>query len=505
MYFKHSIRSLIILILLIPFIGYTQEKAVIVLKQADKFIGENINGVTINFLSGNVILVHDSTTFYCDSAQLDRYHNNFKAFGNIYAIMNDSVKLYGDRLTYEGNSKITHVYDNVRLVDDSTTLYTDYLVYYRLGKKGIYNRGGRIVDGENVLVSKVGEYYANLKEYRFQKEVEVTTPDYVINADTLNYNTKTEIVDFNGYTTLKGEDDFMFAFEGWSDTRNNITSLKKHATVQHKHQIIYGDSVYYEKENEYGYASKNAVLMDTEKNVVVEGQIVEYIKQLGYAYATDSAFAVIIDKSDSLFLHSDTLKMLLDTADKAEELLAYKKVKFYREDIQGACDSLAYNMNDSIISMYQEPVLWSNDNQLTSDSMKIFMTNQQMDSLVMYNSALIISIDSTSTYNQIRGRNVIGYFKDNELYEISVNGNSETIYYIRDEITKALIGINKAEASNMLIKIENKQIVSILYMDNPNAVLYPEFEINAEERVLKGFKWLIQLRPREKSDIFRRN
>jgi len=503
MRFKPFILLLLIFDLLISFQARSQEKTVIVLNQADKFIGENIDGTTINFLSGNVILIHDSTTFYCDSAEINRQYNRFKAFGNVFVLMSDSVKLYGDRLTYEGNTKITHVYDNVRLIDKKATLYTDYLIYYRIGKKGVFNTGGRIVDEENELTSRVGEYYPNLKKFFFRNNVVVTTPDKVIKSDTLQYNTQTKIVYFNGYSTLTSEDDYMFAFKGWSDTKNNLTSLKHHATVKHKNQIIYGDSVYYDKEREYGYASKNAFLMDPEKEVIIEGQIVEYMIQQGYGYATDSAFAVLIDQNDSLFLHSDTLKMLFDTAGKADKLLAYNKTKFYRKNLQGACDSLVYDMRDSVISMFFEPVLWSNDNQLTSETMNIFMTNKVADSLVMSNSAFIVSEDSTNTYNQIKGRDVVGYFKDNELFKIIVNGNSETVYYVRNDDTKELTGINKALASNMVIYLSEREIVSILYLDNPQATFYPETEISEEEKLLKGFKWLDKMRPKTKKDIFR--
>ncbi len=503
MHFRSFIIILFILNFLIPFSGQSQEKAIIELRQADRFIGENINGVDFNFLSGEVILIHDSTTFYCDSAVIDKQRNDFRAFGNVYVLMSDSVELYGDRLSYQGNEKITYVYNNVKLIDKKTTLYTDYLVYYRLEKKGIFNRGGRIIDGENVLTSRVGEYYSSLKEYFFTDSVIVTTPEHVIKSDTLRYNTISEIVHFKGYSTLTSEEDFMFAYKGWSDTKNDITSLKNHAMVKHKQHIIYGDSVYFNKKQEYGYAEKDAVLMDVEKEMVVEGQIVEYILQEGYAYSTDSAFAVLIDNNDSLFLHADTLKMLFDTTDKFDRLLAYDKTKFFRKDMQGACDLLIYNLKDSIISMYDEPVLWSNKNQLTSDSLKIFMTNNSIDSLVMYNSAFIVSEDSMNTYNQIKGRDVVAYFVSNDMDRISVNGNSETVYYIRDENTKAIIGVNKALASNMEISLENRQIISILYLDNPKATLYPITDITEEEQKLKGFKWLDYMRPKKKEDIFR--
>lgn len=483
--------------------GHSQEKTLIILEKANVFRGENIDGITFNFLSGDVILIHDSTIFYCDSAVIDRNRNHFKAYGNIHAILNDSLDLYGNRLTYDGNSKITYIYDNVKLIDNKATLYTDFLIYSRLEKKGVFNRGGRIVDGENELTSQIGEYYSNLNEFHFRNEVNIKTPDYIITADTLNYNSETDIVKFNGYSTLTGTDDFMFAYDGWSDTKKNITILKNNAVVQHKQHIISGDSVYYDSENKYGYASNNAVLMDTEEDLIIEGQIVEYIEQKGYAYATDSAVAILIDKKDTLFLHSDTLKLLFDSLNKADLLQAFDKVKFYRKDLQGACNFLIYDLNDSIISMLKEPILWSDKYQLSSDSMKIFMTKQVLDSLVLYNSAKIISKDSTNTYNQIRGRDIIGYFNNNEIYLITVNGNSETIYYVRDEDNNKLIGINKAIASNMRITLEDKQIISILYIKDVSATLYPENELSNEDRIIKGFKWLDDDRPKSKKDIFR--
>lgn len=505
MRFRPFILFFLSLNFLFHFSGVSQEKKMIHLKHADRFRGENVNGVSMNYLGGNVALTHDSTDFYCDSAIINKQLNDFKAYGNVYAIMNDSVELYGDRLFYDGNTKITYVYDSVRLIDNKATLYTDYLIYYRSMKKGVYNRGGKIIDDENVLTSRVGEYFSSLNEYFFKDDVVLTTPDYVIKSDTMRYNTQSEIVHFKGYSTLTGEEDFMFAYKGWSDTQKDITSLKKHATVKHKHHIIYGDSVYYDKNKEYGYAETNAILMDTEKEMVIEGQVVEYIMQESYAYATDSAFAVLIDNRDSLFLHADTLKMLFDTADKFDRLLAYDKAKFFRKDMQGACNLLIYNMKDSIISMYEEPVLWADKNQLTSDSLKIFMTHKALDSLVMYNSAFIISEDSINTYNQIKGRDVIAYFENNEMYKITVNGNSETVYYIRDEVTKEIIGVNKALASNMEIDLEDKQIISILYLENPKATLYPFLDISSEDQLLKGFKWLDYMRPRSRADIFKKS
>jgi lipopolysaccharide export system protein LptA len=463
---------------------------------------KTIDGITKKFIIDSVTIRHNNTTIKCDSAEINRKENNFKAYGNVYVITKDSVEIFSDRLFYFGETQKSYFYDNVKLIDSISTLITNYLVYDRKTESATFNNWGTIVDDSTTLISKTGEYFSASEEFLFIDSVEVTNPEYVINTDTLWYNRKTEFIRFFGPTTLTGKDKYMFAFKGWTDKKKDITSLKTQAYIKDKDQIIQGDSVYYDKQRGYGYALKNASFEDTKNDIILSGQIFEYIKEEGYAYATDSALAIMLEKKDSLYLHSDTIKILLDTANKAEYLHAFDKARFYRKDLQGICGKLIYNLKDSIISMYQQPILWSDGNQLSSDSIKIFMANKAADSLILYNNAFIVSKDST-VFNQIKGRNVIGYFINNELRRITVNGNSETIYYIRDDKTKDLQGINKAIASNMIISLEDKKLKSILYLDNPKATLYPLNQISENEKKLTGFKWLNDQRPLSKEDVFR--
>ena len=135
-------------------------------------------------------------------------------------------------------------------------------------------------------------------------------------------------------------------------------------------------------------------------------------------YITNKAIAIMGDKNDTLYLHADTLKATFDTTkNETKELFAYHNTRFYRKDIQGACDSLHYNFADSVISMYRLPVLWSDENQLTADTIQILTGKNSIKQIFMYSTAFIVSKDTTETYNQIRGKNMIGYFVNNELNE----------------------------------------------------------------------------------------
>jgi hypothetical protein len=158
-------------------------------------------------------------------------------------------------------------------------------------------------------------------------------------------------------------------------------------------------------------------------------------------------------------------------------------------------------MNDSTIRFYNEPVLWSGKNQLTADSINLAITNNEPDSLIMYNTAFIVSRDSTESYNQIRGKDMIGYFRDTELVRIKVDGNAQTVYYVRED-DGYLIGINLAESSGMFIRLVDNDIRTINYVSNPKETMYPEPELPGDMKKLKGFTWQELLRPRTKEDIF---
>lgn len=503
-FFLFRFINLAIFIGLISQSAFSQ-KSIVKLVRAKSWVGIHVDGVSIQVITGDVILIHDETTFYCDSARLDKENNLFNAYGNIYALMNDSVELYGEKLLYNGNTKIAEVFRNVKLIDDTTTLTTDYLIYNRLSKIGIYNSGGKIVDSRNELVSEIGHFYTDTDEYYFQGKVVVTNPDYVIKTDTLTYNSKTKIVNFFGPTTLTSDKDFMFALSGWSNTKKKITSLKHNALLKHKKLILKGDSIYYDEINDYGQVFKNGSMLDPEKEIIIKGHYLDYkYSNKDYAYALDSSLAILYNDNDSLFLHADTLKIKFNEEDQTERLLAYYNARFYKEDMQGACDSLVYELTDSTIKMMQNPIVWSEDNQLTSDSMFIFITDNQPDSLNLIGSAFVCSEDTLGAFNQISGRNLFGYFHEKKLFKITVNGNSETIYYIRDDDTKDLMGINKAVSSNMVIRLENKEIKTISYIGSPKATLFPEKELSASERKLDGFVWRILERPLSKDDIYKK-
>lgn len=501
--FKRIVRvfgGALVLLLIIPSILFSQKITRVRIENADFLRLDKRGDQTVRKLVGNVILKQDSTFFYCDSATLDDY-NNLEAIGNVHITYSDSVELFGHFLHYDGNTRIAVVDSNVRLVDKKATLYTDHLIYDRFSRIARYNTGGRIIDEENVLTSITGRYYTQTHEYFFRDSVVVTNPDYIMYSDTLIYNTRTEMVRILGPTDIYGEKDHIYSEEGWYDTRKDKTQLRKNNRIDYGEQVIVADTIFYDKENGYGYARNNIWMKDTARDVIVEGDTAEFFKSLHYGYITGMTRAILIDKEDSLYLHADTFRVVTDSADEAKFIYAYHRAKFYRKDLQGMCDSMAYSIEDSLITMLGTPVLWSDDNQLTSDTILIYASGNRIDSLTLVNTAFIISRDTTDAFNQIKGREMVGYLHEGQLRRVNVNGNAETIYFVREE-DGSLIGINVALSSDMSITVSEKKIKSITYFDQPDAVLHPPEELTPQETYLKGFQWIEGRRPLNRNEIF---
>jgi lipopolysaccharide export system protein LptA len=464
----------------------------------DKQLGEKVQR-----LVGNVILKHDSTYLYCDSAYLYETTNSFDGFGSVRIKVSDSLNVYSDILNYNGNSRIAELHHNVRLEENRATLYTEHLWYNRLTEIAWYTTGGRIIDSTNVLTSKKGYFYTNVNEAYFQDSVKLVNENYIMNSDSMMYNTQNETSYFYGPTTIESDSNFIYCEQGWYDTQNDKSFFKDHAYIITNEQILKGDSLYYDRNTDFGFAYGNVSLVDTVQNLIIGGHYGEFKKKAGYSFVTDSALAVMVDKNDSLFLHADTLWMRFDSSQNIEFLFAYHHSKFYRKDLQGMCDSLVYKFNDSTIFLYKDPVLWSEENQLTADSIRIALKNNQMDSLALLGSSFIISIDDSirETYNQIRGKTIIAYFKNNQMAKIKVLSNAESIYFVRDDDNR-LIGINIAVASDMQILLDSNQISSITYIKMPDAHMYPKDELTEEDLFLRNFKWITGQRPARKEDIF---
>ncbi len=460
-------------------------------------------GKEIKRLTGNVSFKHDNAVLTCDSAYFNSVRNNVSMYGHVRINIGDTLNLYGDSIRYFGNTKIAQVRNNVKMTNKTAVLTTDSMNYDRNLNMGYYFNWGKIKDKENSLVSEWGYYFALLKDFVAVKKVVLTNPDYHMYSDSLRYNTESGISSFYGPSTIVGDSNFIYCENGWYNTKTETSQFNKHAYLKSKQNIIKGDSLYYDRNRAFGKAYRNVEVIDTSSSITLKGNSGYYNEKPEQALLTDSAVFMSYDDPDTLFLHADTIRSntFLDSLGPFKLIKAYHHVRIFKHDFQGSCDSLSYSFRDSTIRLHKVPIMWSDQHQLTAKIIEIHTKNNKADYINLIETAFVTSQEDTVKFNQIKGKNMVGYIVNDELNRIEVDGNGESIYYPKDN--DEFIGVNKAESSKMTIYLKDGQVSKILFLTKPNATLHPLNELPASELLLAKFKWYSNIRPLNKLDIFR--
>lgn len=476
----------------------------------------NVNEILmpgIQFLRGDVILKHDSSYMYCDSAYFNMDDNSFVALSNIRVIsptqdMADTVYMFGDSLHYSGADKLAEVRYNVVLQKDSMTLNTENLDYKMDENLGYYFDGGRTLNGRDTLISKRGYYYADLDELYFKDSVVVLNPKYTMYSDTLMHNTKEKISYMLGPTNIISSDSAsnIYSEHGWYNHILDIGQLDKNPVLTHKEQTVVGDSIFYDRKTGIGIAYDNVTIADSVQNVRLKGNLGRYYEFTESSIVTDSALFIQIQDKDSLFMHADTIRSIIDTLRTKTDtsifrlVKAYYKAKVFRHDIQAKSDSLVYTFLDSTIKLYHEPIIWSGKNQLTADYIEIRTDSSKVNEVLLSNNSIMASQSDTANFNQIKGKKMLGHIKNNELYRIDVFEDGGAIYFMMDK--DKLVGINKIKCVNMAILLVDNEMEDIWLYKDPKGTMYPPKSLPVDERVFKNFKWQKKYRPKKWQDVF---
>ena len=198
---------------------------------------------------------------------------------------------------------------------------------------------------------------------------------------------------------------------------------------------------------------------------------------------------------DSLFLKADTLVDLADTsADR--RLIAYRQVRLFKSDLQAVSDSLEYNFTDSTIGFYQNPILWTDSNQITGDTILVFRNADGIEKVQAFNNGFIVEKDVNGLYNQISGKTLDAFFVTGKINRIEVNGSGQSVYYAKEDSTQ-YSGVNDVVCGKMIIYIDTtNQVRTISFLDQPKATFYPLESFPSSKSRLPGFVWKASIRPK---------
>ena len=243
-------------------------------------------------------------------------------------------------------------------------LKTDELYYFLKTNIASYYSGAIINNKSNILKSQKGDYISSSKILAFKTDVSLNNPEYLIECDTLHYNIESEIAYFYGPTIISFDSNFIYCEDGWYNTLTDKSEFSNNAYFQNDKQKLSGDVLFYDRKNGYGKALNNIAIEDSANDYTIYGHKAEYFEKLDSSIITIEPLLVADFDNDTLYLHSDTLITNLDSL-QHQQIKAFTVAKFYSKNLQGKCQQLYYYMRDSTIQMYYDPLLWSDNYQLS--------------------------------------------------------------------------------------------------------------------------------------------
>lgn len=465
---------------------------------------EKYPGATI--LLGNVKMTHDGVVLTSQQALYYKDKNFFKAIGKVLIKQGDTITQTSDYSDYDANSKQALSWGNVVLKDPTMTLTSDTLHFDRLNQKLYYTSYATIKDQTNTLKSKKGNYYLQNKKFTATTKVTVVNPEHNLTSNHLDYYTNSGLTYLYGPSTITNtkNSNKIYCERGFYNTKTDVSHFVKNAKLYLKERTVEGDSLYYDKRKGFASATNNIRVIDTVKNFITKGNYAEIFELKDSLYIIKRAVAISIVDKDSTYIHGDTI--LITGKPEKRIVRTYHNVKIFKTDLQGKCDSIHTDQAKGLTRMFRNPVLWSDRNQITGDTIHLISNTetQKLDSLKVLNNSFIVSKDSLSEndFNQIKGRNMFGKFEKNKLRLLLVKGNAESVYFNRNEETNVLETITKEISSNIEFTLAKGIIESIKYLKKSDGKTYPPSKLPDDIRVLKGFIWRESEQPKSKEDIF---
>ena len=425
---------------------------------ADKISFNKKNNKDRQVLIGNVKTKHKNHLMSCDSAYYYSNENKIEAFSKVHIWQGDTLSLKGDYLIYHGNHQLAEIKKNVRFKHKEMNLTSEQLKYNFKNNKAFFDQKAVITSKNKSLKSNRGIYYTHIEKFDFYSEVIIETQKETISADTLYYWLENEYALFKSNGSIENNKINIKAQSGWVNQKEEVAFINNNVQITDldNNSTLYADTCYLFNDMNHSFSYGNTLL------------------------------SIPLDK-DTLHLTADTLfqKKRLE----GNLVQAYPRANFKSIDMVGFCDSLSYSSKDENLFLNKEPVIWLDQFQLNSDSIRILLNKNLIKMAFLDKSAFIVSEAESNSYNQISGENMRLYFNENKLSNIEVIGNGESIYYIEDERNNQIVGVNKIICSNMNIIINRREIENINFYKKPDAIIFPISKIKPNELLLKGFTW----------------
>lgn len=478
-------------------------------------------------LVGDVVFTKGPMIMKCDSCHYNPDTESMSAYGNVSMQQGDTLFVYADELQFDGRAEVATLYADagkkVRLINRDVHLETDIFVYDLGIDLGYYEVGGKLSDPANVLTSVYGEYAPSTKEANFYTSVHLNSRNkrdtIDIYSDTVYYNTVTHIAELHSPSEVVNPRGKIYTrFAIYNTDANHATLFDRSTVITDQGQTLTADTICYDRTRGVGEAFGDMVLTDTSHHVDVCGAYGYYNELTDSIFATGRAIMRQYSDSDTLYLHGryiesfrafDTVSVAADTVahreaysriDTTHVAVIYPRVRFYRRDMQGLCDSMRFTEADSMLRMFVNPVVWNEEQQITGKVIELLLNDSTIREARIPEQAFAAQLIEAPHYNQIAGKEMHAFFTNGNLRQLDINGNVEIIMY-PEESDSTINKMVSAQSSFLSATFDGRNPEYIKMWPETAGNVTPLFLAKKSMYFLPKFKWYGDMRPTSPLDI----
>jgi len=473
-------------------------------------------------------------------------------FRNNVVLTSPDAVIKSDTLRYNTTSKIAFFYGPTNIYGKDDTLYTENGQYNtvndqaRFGKNNLYTQGNKSLKGDslfydrrqgfgraigNIIFIDAAEnitFRGDIGLYNKEDESILATRNAYVIITTESDSAKVDSIymaadtlfskmvldkqikpfrkeELKSDRDLKAEDAIVqkktdgepkVTGVGEKDAPLEKSPLTRKERRRAKNQPVVNDSVTVKPVEEVLVAPDLTAVEETRSDSVQIKQPADsVVKKISKRAAKKAVTSAQAPKAKAL---KDSLPA--DTA-KTRIVMAYHHAKIYKSDLQARADSMFFSYGDSTVRCYVKPMIWTQGSQLSGDTVYLQLKNKKLDNMLLQHNSFIVNTEEgdSTHFNQVKGKVITGFFNDGKLDRMFVDGNAESIYYVKEDSVYS--GMNRMLSSRIKVLFKDDKLKDIISILKPEGSYYPIDEIPADEDILKGFIWKPKERPQSKEEI----
>ena len=417
---------------------------------ADSLSTVQEDGETLRHLIGDVFVQQNETDLYSDEAihYMDRAEYLFT--GNV-VVIEEGDTLRADTVRYDEREEIGHARSNVWLTDGEVDIRSPRAIHYSQENRSVFLDGVVLEDSARTLLSEEGEYFSDEERAEFVGDVRLTSPETYLESDSLTYFRATDETDARGNVSIERRG-------GHEDVAEEDTTARTY---------LFGDRARSEDDGDYSRIDGNALLLQIE---------------------TDSLGM----PEDTLFVRSERLDAY--RSDSLRRMVAIGSARAWQRDIASVADSMVYDriIEDDVVAreetrLFYDPFTWFEDAQVSGDRIRVAARDRSVDTVFVRDNSFAAEHEAVhDRVHQLKGRDITGYFEEDELRLLEVEHNAEAIRFLTEGDEPN--GATEVSGDRILGRFTEGDLTSITVYDGIRGQYFPQADL-PDPLELDGLRW----------------